>query len=386
MRLDGIDIIAYSGLCLVSGELHFDCDRQAISTMLSRADLRLGYRGGRDGSATLALVTGVRRDLDGLCSASRPLALIMFDPLPRGLLHDGREYRSTSGRFGWVQFSDPASGLESPLSGDIQTLTTDTVNEEDGLRVRLHCGIKANQNLDSGEPMFGKAELTADFVVPWAFLTVQHRAYSRTPAPLEPLDLPEFSFTSNVWGVAIATSGLPCFKGHLSVQGVGPTSPCVTARLNEDSLVLQPAHHPTQQADGFARVRTQAPKLQLHNFGCVGLSRLLEQGDDVKLELSGSGLGQVDQLLGYSAVDGRLFQPILTCQMRLQRRNGELSVAIEGELGSVVWTGAGRWGAGAFGRIFSSAFVIPVAYLVARGIRVPGYLRERADLYGPVAE
>jgi len=122
MRLDEIDIVASSGLCIVSGELRFHCDQPAISTMLSRADLRLGYRGDRDGSATLALVTGLRSDPDGLCGASRPVMLIMFAALSGGLLQDGREYRSRSSRFGWIQISDPASGLESPLSGNIQTV------------------------------------------------------------------------------------------------------------------------------------------------------------------------------------------------------------------------------------------------------------------------
>jgi hypothetical protein len=170
--------------------------------------------------------------------------------------------------------------------------------------------------------------------------------------------------------------GTPYFRGTLDLgpgQSPHTRGPWVKAWLSEHRLRLTP-HRDFTRSQGFVGGDNYGPDLVFENLGTTAWAEMLAVTDDVLLEQAGAGIGHVQGVTGRDVGDyGPHIQSIAAVRTRLSRSQEGLRITFDGELGELRQGGVQA----PLGPHFTGDFLIPTAFLFARGIRLRDQWLER---------
>jgi hypothetical protein len=170
--------------------------------------------------------------------------------------------------------------------------------------------------------------------------------------------------------------GTPYFGGVLDLGGAQRAhtpATWVKALVSEHTLRLTPQPVLRRHA-GFVEGTHHGPDLVFHNLGTAAWQEMLAISDEARLDQSGAGIGYVQGVTGRDVGDeGPHIQPIATVHVRLLRTEQGLHVTFDGELGEIQQTPSRP----PLGPQFHGDFMIPTAFLFARGILLRDQWAER---------
>ena len=170
--------------------------------------------------------------------------------------------------------------------------------------------------------------------------------------------------------------GTPYFRGTLDLGPGQPgytRGPWVKALVSEHSLRLTPQRELRRSA-GFVEGNNYGPDLVFDNLGTAAWKEMLTAADEAVLEQKGAGIGHVQGLTGRDVGDsGPHIQPISTVRTRLLRSGQGLQITVDGQLGEIQQ----KPSQATLGPEFHGDFLIPTAFLLARGILLRNQWAER---------
>ena len=130
---------------------------------------------------------------------------------------------------------------------------------------------------------------------------------------------------------------------------------------------------------GFVAGNNFGPDLIFDNLGTAAWKEMLAEADEAMLEQSGAGIGHVQGVTGRDAGEvGPHIQPISAVHIRLRRSEDGLRISFDGLLGDA----RQKPSQPLLGPEFHGDFVIPTAFLFARGIHLRDQWRERQRRLG----
>ena len=188
MHLSDVSILAMNGAGLVEGEFRLVSDdpeaRHLVRPDAARIALSLG---GGPVRTVLSLVGDVGRDPDGFYSSGPAVLDLAFEQRAitslEDMLADLRpparvEFRRQGGGVARVQARHPAAGDQpfSRIAGALDGLTVEAAPEDSGLRFKLEGEVGSMTTHNVEGPVLTRALITANVVVPWAYLRVQNSA------------------------------------------------------------------------------------------------------------------------------------------------------------------------------------------------------------------
>jgi hypothetical protein len=173
-----------------------------------------------------------------------------------------------------------------------------------------------------------------------------------------------------------SAGGTPYFRGSLDL-GTGQRDyargPWVRAQVSEHNLRLTPQRE-LGRSMGFGAGNNYGPDLIFDNLGIAAWKEMLADADEAVLQQAGPGIGHVQGVTGRDAGEvGPHIQPISAVHIRLARSEDGLRISFDGRLGDV----RQKPSQPLLGPEFHGDFLIPTAFLFARGIHLRDQWRER---------
>ena len=175
--------------------------------------------------------------------------------------------------------------------------------------------------------------------------------------------------------------GTPYFRGTLDLGASHPDytrGPWVKAFISEHTLRLS-SQRPLRRSMGFVDGDISGPDLIFENLGTAAWQAMLDDRDAAVLEQTGAGIGHVQGVTGRDAGEfGPHVQPISAVRVRLARSEEGLRISFDGKLGEIRQTPSQAL----LGPDFHGDFLVPTAFLLARGIFLRGQGAERQRRLG----
>jgi hypothetical protein len=398
MNIDDGRVLASTGAMLADGDFQFE-GAEGLECLIP-ADAMVAVRS-RPGSlpTEFALVGNARRDPDGFWSADWPVHSLAFQstmpPLDELLdypsfalsragvpSHRVRfELTAEHSHFAWVVVDGPSvdDALRPPLMGGARTLAIEVSRTAEA----FDCAIEARVD----EPKRGEtrtAQFTLRVTAQLSFATLAlagsrlwwQGGRERWRQPVEDQSGPLARVLT-----LDKVGGTPYFRGALDL-GCGQRDytrgPWVRAQVAERTLRLTPQPELTRSR-GFVAVTNCGPDLIFDNLGSAVWKGMLADADDVVLEQAGTGIGHVQGVTGPGAGEfGPHIQRISAVRIRLSRSEEGLRISFDGTLGDVRQTPSQPL----LGPEFHGDFMIPTAFLFARGIVLRDQWQERQRRLG----
>ena len=398
MNIDDGRVLASSGAMLADGEFQFEgaealeCPRPAGAMVAVRS--RPGWF-----VTEFAMVGNARCDADGLWSADWPVHSLAFQTTvpPFDQLLDYPSFALSSAgvpshrvrfelsaehsHFAWVAVDRPLieEALRPTLIGGARTVAIEVSRTAEAFDFAIEARVD--------EPKRGEtraAPFTVRVTAKLSFATMAlagsrlwwRGGAERWSPPVEdqPGPLAQVLTLDNA-------GGTPYFRGTLDL-GAGQRDytrgPWVRAQVSEHSLRLTPQRE-LKRSMGFVAGNNYGPDLIFDNLGSAAWKEMLADADDVVLEQAGAGIGHVQGVTGRDAGEvGPHIQPISAARIRLSRSEEGLRIGFDGRLGDVRQTPSQPL----LGPEFHGDFMIPTAFLFARGIVLRDQWRERQRRLG----
>lgn len=261
--------------------------------------------------------------------------------------------------------------------------------EEGGLRIAFEGPVEPSRYLPEQTLPFEKATVRANLLVPAAYCRLQGfnlpirfpgSGYEAT-GPWAPTD-------PGLGSIAVNSGGAPYCPGTLDWQDPHDwafTGPFVQLNLRAHELVARPVASLNRLPSGFAIGTgswSDGPKMMLY-AGFEDWSRMLWNREEAEIALEGAGIGHVDGQTGRSVGEcgGPKRQPIRRLMLRLKRSREGLLVSGQGELEPLAAADTGT----SLGPELRFEFLIPRAWILARGLDIP-HIREERKKEFPGAE
>ena len=398
MNIDDGRVLAIGGGMLADGEFQFD--GAEASQFIRPAEWMIEVRSDpRRLGTQFGLRPNPRRDADGLWSADWPIHSVAFQsPLPPldqlldfpsfALSSDGvpsdRVRFDLAGEhtsFAWVivdYVSGSAKGREM-LRGVARLLGIEVVRTAEALEFQIEAPVD--------DPMRGDeaaAPFTVRVTAKLSFATMALAGsglWWRGGPDRWALPTPEQTGPLAEVLTLDRAGGAPYFAGALDL---GPAQPDFTrggwvhAYLSDRRLRLR-SQTDFSSSRGFVSGSNLGPELVFHNLGTAAWKELLADGDEAVLEQSGAGIGEVQGVTGRDVGEtGPHEQPITAVRIRLSRSEEGLRIAFDGQLGKMRQTPRQA----PLGPEFHGDFLVPTAFLFARGINLLNQWGERQKRLG----
>jgi hypothetical protein len=402
MNIDDGRVLASSGAMLADGEFQFKGTEAPGSVRPVGA--MIAVRSSPGWFATeFALVGHARCEADGLWSADPPVHSLAFQTTvpPLDQLLDYPSFALSSAgvpsdrvrfelsaehsHFAWVtvdRFSSEVSsekGLRPTLIGGARTVVIEVSRTAEAFDFAIEARVD--------EPKRGEtraAPFTVRVTANLTFATIAlagsrlwwHGGAQRWSSPDEGQSGP----LAHILTLDNA-GGTPYFRGSLDL-GAGQRDyargPWVRAQVSEHSLRLTPQRE-LRRSMGFVAGNNYGPDLIFDNLGTAAWKEMLADADEAVLEQAGAGIGHVQGVTGRDAGEvGPHIQPISAVHIRLRRTDDGLRISFDGLLDDV----RQKPSQPLLGPEFHGDFLIPTAFLFARGIRLRDQWRERQRRLG----
>ena len=393
MNIDDGRVLASSGAMLADGEFQFEGAEASAFLRPAGAMVAVRSRPGWLGT-DFALVGNARRDPDGLWSADPPvhsLALQTTLPPLEQMLDFPSFALSTDGVPSHrVRFAasaehslfarvvvDSVSGPErrrDSLFGVADSIAIEVKRTADAFEFTIDARVE--------EPARGKERAAPFSVRVTANLSFVTMALAgsrlwwlggaeRWKQPAEDQSGPLAQMLT-----LDRAGGTPYFPGTLDLGASQPTytrGPWVRALVSERQLRLTPQRQLRRSA-GFVAGDNHGPDLVFDNLGTAAWKEMLSATDEAVLEQRGAGIGHVQGVTGREVGDsGPHMQSISAVRIRLLRSEDRLHITFDGELGEMQQ----KPSQAPLGPEFHGDFVIPTAFLFARGILLRDQWAER---------
>jgi hypothetical protein len=400
MNIDDGRVLASSGTMLADGEFQFE-GVEALEC-LRPAGAMVVVRSHPSWFATeFGLVGNARCDADGLWSADWPVHSLAFQATvpPLDQLLDYPSFALSSAgvpshrvrfdmsaehsHFAWVTVDRPLieGALRPMLIGGARTVTIEVTRDAEAFDFAIEAKVDEAKRGDTRAAPF-----TVRVTAKLSFATMAlagsplwwRGGAERWSPPVEdqPGPLAQVLTLDNA-------GGTPYFRGALDL-GAGQQDytrgPWVMAYLSERSLRLRPQRE-LKRSMGFVTGNNYGPDLLFDNLGSAAWKEMLADADDVVLEQSGAGIGHVQGVTGRDAGEvGPHIQPISAVRIRLSRSEEGLRIRFDGAFGDVRQTPSQPL----LGPEFHGDFMIPAAFLFARGIGLRDQWQERQRRLGKI--
>jgi hypothetical protein len=401
MNIDDGRVLASSGAMLADGEFQFE--GADASEFVRPAGAMVTIRTSLAALGTeFALVGDARRDVDGLWSADRPLhsltLLTTVPPLDQLLDFPSFALSSDGVASHRVRFElsaehsdfarvvvDAVGGDESrrdALVGGARSMTIEVKRSPDAFEFALEARVAEPKKRDgtSGAPFTARVRAKLSFAT---MALAGSRLWWLGGAERWAVPAEEQSGSLAQVLTLDRAGGTPYFRGALDLgvgQSVYTRGPWVKAWVAEHRLRLTP-HRELRRSMGFVEGNNYGPDLVFDNLGTAAWKEMLADADEAVLEQSGAGIGHVQGVTGRDVGDcGPHIQPISAVRIRLSRSEEGLRITFDGTLGEIRQTPSQP----VLGPEFHGDFLVPTAFLFARGILLRDQWAERQRMLGKI--
>jgi hypothetical protein len=393
VSLIDLAVRAYDGSALIKGDLgiYAGADNKPVRHASSAS--MIGVQPGREPYAqtTFSIFDQFRRGADGFYSTARPILTIYFD---RGLadpfarlgpnFRGGRHQIKVEGLpLLSVSFEEPDRPAESRFqwaSGD--ALDMRLTREPDGLRIAFESMLRPGDHVR--DPVFSEARLVGDLVLPRAWCLLQ-------PSPLSGLFYETAGPTTGRWAplghrdglgaIAVGRFGTLFCPGMLDlkekVSWASSAGPWVRANIAAHETCAMAVGNLDRLENGYAqeaRYRSDGPELRLL-AGYEDWEQMLNGAEEATAHFTGAGIGWVDGVTGRDAYEDPERQKILALNLHLKRTKKGLLVTGDGVFAPLAS------GKVSLGPEFSFKWLVPRAWILARGLPLTGFFRDREKEY-----
>ena len=395
MNIDDGRIFAPFGDMLAEGEFRFEGKEAAGFLPAPDAMIAIQTKAGLHGTQ-FHLVPNARRDADGLWSADQQVhALSLSTTLPaldkllefpsfalssEGMPSNRTRFDLTTehSAFAWVAV-DTVFGVRESLLGNAAAGSIDVRRDADGFEFLIEARVDEPKRREVRAPPF-TVRVRARLSFATLALAGSPLWWRGGPDCWSEQAIDQWGPLAEVLTLDRA-GGTPYFRGTLDLGAGQPEysrRPWVKAWVSEHQLRLSP-HGELRASKGFVSGNNNGPDLIFQNLGSVAWKAMLADGDEAVLEQSGAGIGHVEGVTGRSAYDdGPHEQPISRVRTRLSRSDQGLRIRFDGEFGEM----RQKPSQPALGPEFHGDFLVPTAFLFARGIWLRDQWAERRKRLG----
>ena len=390
MRLDDLAVRGMDGSALVEGELAiYTAPDEAVVRASPGCLIGVNCRRKGFGSTSFSVYDKTSRGPDGFYGAGPPLLHVDFEEaVPDLIALLSRAHKGSRQRIASEQFRVITARLRTPTEHEgghrdryVQGNELDLMLgvEDGGLRIAFESVVRPSTLIEQALA-FSEAKLVGNVLLPAAYCRLQgFHMLGLRDSDREVVG--GWTPSGTGLGSVAVNSSAPFCPGFLDWQEkpspYRPAGPFVLLYLREHELIARPTGALNRLANGFAsetRYLSDGPELNLF-MGVEDWSRMLGQNGEAEIDQVGAGLGHVDGQTGRSVHEcgGYKRQAINRLRLRLKRSSEGLVVSGRGELAPL----ARGEGSTSLGPKLQFEFMVPRAWILARGLKLPGFWEDR---------
>ena len=392
MRLEELAVRPLDGSAFVEGTLGiWSASGETVKASSPGELVGVACRRSGSGRAAFHLYEQIVRAPDGFHEAGPPVLVVelgdsvpdLFDLLRMGSKSARLRIGADGARLVSVRWKAPEDHERghSDLYADGHDLDLRVSVEEGGVRIAFEGEVGPAIFLPEQSLPFEKASVRCDLLLPAAWCRLQGlfmpisfpRGDETAVGPWAPSGPGLGSIALDSWG-SLYCPGMIDWRERNNWSFTGPF---VRLHLRGRELVAVPVREPKRLANGFAsadRGWPDGPEMML-SAGFEDWARMLGNRDEAEIALTGAGIGHVDGQTGRSVGEcgGHMRQPISRLRLGLKRSREGLLVRGEGALEPLDPDPGGR----SLGPDLSFEFLIPRAWILARGLPIQGFRDDR---------